>query len=57
MTSEAALQALRDTIRVEIIAELVQKLEDWKAQVTEPAGVGDAYRDGIEDAIITIQEG
>lgn len=54
MTSEAAIEALRDAIRAEVIAELVEKLEDWKAQVSD---VEDAYRDGVEDSIITIQEG
>jgi hypothetical protein len=50
MTTATALGNLRDSIRAEILAEQVEKLEALR-----DGSEVDHYRDGVNDAILAIQ--
>lgn len=56
MTTATALDQLRDTIRREVIAEMVGRLEEvHRATPAEDSAYFDGYRAGLEDAISTIE--
>jgi hypothetical protein len=52
VTTATALGQLRDAIRAEVIAELVERLETWRDNLSADTDGG--YLDGINDSIITI---
>lgn len=49
-TTVTALDHLREAVRAEILAELVEKLEELR-----DGSEVDHYRDGVNDAILAIQ--
>lgn len=52
LSTPRAMAQLTDAIRAELIAELVERLEALKAV----EDLGEHYRDGVDDAIATIQQ-
>lgn len=49
------MQDLREAIRAEVLAEAVEALRQYRADLADGMG-GEGYADGVDDAIVTIEQ-